>query len=141
MIPPRSARTEPFAETVGEHERPAHVDVDLLEMRVDVEVPERSDDGERGVVDEEADVEVDEFGEDSVEVVAVGEVCSQRARLHPARGGDVVGDLLCELDAPCDEHDVEPAVGAPSRERLAESFRCPGDNRPRAVAICERCHR
>ena len=110
-------------------------------MRVDVEVPERSDDGERGVVDEEADVEVDEIGEDVVEVVAVGKVCSQRACLYAGRSGDVVRDLLCEIDAPGDQHDVEPPAGAPSCECLTEPFRCPGDYGPRTVALCERCSR
>ena len=140
MIPPRRSGTEPLAEAVAEHQRPAHVDVDLFEVCVDVEVPERSDDGERGVVDEEADVEVDEIGEDSVEVVAVGEVCAQRARLHAVRRGDVVGDLLREIDAPCDEHDVESAAGAPSCECFTEPFRCACDDGPRAVALCERRH-
>src|SRR6185437_1649968 len=138
--PAATSGTEPLTEAVAEDQRPAHVDVDLLEVRVYVEVPERPDDGERGVVDEEADVDVDEFGEDAVEIVAVGEVCPHRARLHTSAGGDVVGKLLRESDAPCNEDHVEPAAGAASSQCLAQPLRRSGDDSPRSVTVCKSRH-
>ncbi len=131
---------ESFTETVDEDERSPDVDVDLLEMRVDVEIPERPDDGERRVVDQQAHIDVGEFGEDAVEVGAASEIRAQRTRVHAGCRGDVVGEPLCELHPPSDEHDVESPVRAPARQCLSEPFGCPGDHGPRAVALREGRH-
>jgi hypothetical protein len=133
-----ATRPEALAEPVREDEWTAHIHVDLFDVDVDVEAPERPDGGERGVVDEQSDVDARQVTEDAVEVTALRQVGLQSTCLDARRGGDVGGDLLCELDTSSDEDDVQTAGRATTSKGLTEAFRGSGDDGPRAVTLGER---
>lgn len=133
-----SALTEPFADAVGQHERSAHVDVDLGQPRVDGVIPEGTRERQRSVVDEQSKFDIARRFENAVEFLSIRKVGGEDARFDVVFLLDASCEFLQQHFTPGDEYDVHAACGEFMRESRADAFGCARYKRPGSVAIAER---
>src|SRR5262249_51741773 len=121
----------------AEHRGRGDVHGDTAEVVVEWHVDERALGRERGVVDEEADVETVRRSRQHVADVAATEIGDDGARLDAVRVAQPDGRLVEQRLAAGDEDHVAPAPGALVGERGTEAFRRARDQCPRPVLLRE----
>ena len=123
-----------------EQHRRAAIDVDDGLELARVELQERCDAADGGVVHHESDLAVGDLGPERDQKIAAGEVERDGPHRHAVSGLDLGGGRLEERAVAVDQHQVESTSRQLARPLRAESHGGAGDQRPGSVSVSEARH-